>query len=264
MQERIKTGIPGLDTMLMGGFMERDAVLIAGNAGAGKTTLALQYLVNGVNQYDQPGLYVTFEEVPDQIYRDALSFGWDLKKLEDAGKLKIICTSPELLIVSDQGGENLLDDTIRELQPRRIVIDSLSHIGMYLEEKNFRREAYRLMRYLKIKGLSSLLLWEVTQSGGQGVSISDIGISFLSDAVVLLRPVEINSSMRKAIAILKLRGSDHDKDLREYEITSTGIKIVAPFSDYEGIMSGSARRIDRLSGEDLYRRGLIKKDEKRK
>jgi circadian clock protein KaiC len=243
MQERIKTGIPGLDTMLMGGFMERDAVLVAGNAGTGKTTLALQYLVNGASQFNQSGLYVTFEEVPDQIYRDASSFGWDLKKLEDAGKLRIICTSPELLLVSDEGGENLLDVPIHELHPSRIVIDSLSHIGMYVEEKNFRREAYRIIRHLKTRGLSSLLLWEVTQPAGNSISVSEIGISFLSDSVILLRPVEINSALRKAIVILKMRGSDHDKLLREYEITSQGIKVAAPFSDYEGLITGSPRRV---------------------
>ena len=253
MQERIKTGIQGLDAMLNGGFMERDSVLIAGNAGTGKTTLALQHLVNGASQFDQPGLYVTFEEVPDQIYRDALSFGWDLKKLEDQGKIRIICTSPELLIVSDQGGENLLDAPLHELHPRRIVIDSLSHVGMYVEEENFRKEAYRLMRYFKTRGLSSLLLWEVTQSAGQSISVSDIGISFLSDAVVLLRQVEINSSMRKAIAILKMRGSDHHKDLREYEITSQGIKVSTAFSGYEGLMTGIPRRVPSENFVEMFK-----------
>ena len=79
--ERIKTGILELDKMLCGGFMPGDAVLVAGSAGSGKTTLALQYLVNGITQFGDRGIYVTFEELPNQIYRDAKSFGWDLRKL---------------------------------------------------------------------------------------------------------------------------------------------------------------------------------------
>ncbi|MBI2127249.1 MAG: circadian clock protein KaiC, partial [Thaumarchaeota archaeon] len=95
---RVRTGISDLDKMLGGGFMEGDAVLLAGSAGTGKTTLALQYLVNGVTQFGDAGIYVTFEQLPDQIYRDAKNFGWDLRKMEEQNKFRLICTSPELLL----------------------------------------------------------------------------------------------------------------------------------------------------------------------
>ena len=78
---RIKTGIPEFDEMLSGGFLERDAVMVAGTAGSGKTTLGLQHLVNGATKYGDAGIYLTFEQMPDQLYRDAKSFGWDLKAL---------------------------------------------------------------------------------------------------------------------------------------------------------------------------------------
>src|SRR3989441_8749006 len=84
---RQKTGIVELDAMLRGGFLERDAVMVAGSAGTGKTTLSLQHLVNGITKFGEPGIYLTFEQLPDQIYRDAENFGWDLKKLEEQGKL---------------------------------------------------------------------------------------------------------------------------------------------------------------------------------
>src|SRR5712692_7183748 len=118
---RQKTGIPELDLMLRGGFMERDAVMIAGSAGTGKTTLAMEYLVNGITKFQEPGIYLTFEQLPDQIYRDAENFGWNLRKLEEEDKLRVVCTSPHLLLESD-GGEQLLDETIRAIQPSRIVI----------------------------------------------------------------------------------------------------------------------------------------------
>ncbi len=132
--------------------MPGDAVLIAGSAGSGKTTLALQYLVNGVTQFGDRGIYVTFEELPNQIYRDAKSFGWDLRKLEEENKFRLICTSPNLLMQTE-GGENILDESIKEIQPQRIVIDSLSHLQMYVPESDLRKETYRLIMYLKTKRL---------------------------------------------------------------------------------------------------------------
>ena len=238
---RVKTGITELDEMLHGGFMLGDAVLVAGSAGSGKTTRALQYLVNGIVKYGEPGVYVTFEQMPDQIYRDARNFGWDLRKLEEENKFRIICTSPNLVLESE--GESLLDEVLRDIQPKRIVIDSLSHLEMYVEKKSIRREAYRLVSFLKTKGMSSLLIWESSQMSGNTFNVTEIGLSFLVDCIIALKPVEIESSMRKAIVIVKMRGSDHDKQLREFEVTSNGIKITAAFSNYEGIITGSPRKI---------------------
>jgi len=236
---RVKTGIPELDEMLRGGFMEGDAVLLAGSAGSGKTTLSLQYLVNGI-KIGEPGIYVTFEQMPDQIYRDAKNFGWDLRRLEEENKFRLVCTSPELLLESQ--GENLLDEPINELHPRRIVIDSLSHLEMFVAKGDFRMEAYRIVSFLKTKGLSSLLIWEDSQKTGSSFNVTEQKLSFLVDCIVALKPVEIESSIRKAMVILKMRGSDHDKHLREFEITSQGIKVSAPFSEYEGLLTGSPRR----------------------
>lgn len=238
--ERESTGITDLDKMLNGGFMPGDAVLVAGSPGTGKTTLALQYLVNGATQWNEGGVYITFEQLPDQIYRDAGNFGWDLQKLEVAGKLRVVCTSPNILL--EQGGESVLEEPIKEIHARRIVIDSLSHLEMYVPAESLRKELYRLLMYLKTKGLSSLSLWEVPQMIGQSFSVTDVGISFLVDCIVLLKFVEIDSTMKKALAVIKMRGSDHDKRLREFEITSQGIKVASPFSEYEGIITGSPRR----------------------
>ena len=202
--ERIKTGIAELDAMLKGGFMPGDAVLLTGSAGTGKTTLALQYLVNGVTKFGDNGIYVTFEELPDQIYRDAMSLGWDLRKLEDEDKLRVICTSPNIMLETDEG-ENILDQPIKEIQPRRIVIDALSHLEMFVPKEELRREVYRLARHLKMKNLSSLLLWENPQILGQSFSVTEAGIGFLVDCIVVLKFVEIESSMKKALMVLKMR-----------------------------------------------------------
>src|SRR5437899_1856133 len=198
---RQKTGIVELDTMLHGGFLERDAVMVAGSAGTGKTTLSLQHLVNGITKFGEPGIYLTFEQLPDQIYRDAENFGWDLKKLEEQDKFRLVCTSPDLLLEPDGAGQ-LLDSTVKEIQPRRMVIDSLNHLEMYLPRGgDMRKEAYR---------------------------------------------------------ILKMRGSDHEKELKEYAITPQGFKIQGGFSDYEGVMSGVPHKVASERFVDMFQKASEK------
>jgi len=247
---RVKTGIAVLDEMLRGGFMQGDAVLVAGSAGSGKTVLGLQYLVNGIEKYEENGVYVTFEQMPDQIYRDAKNFGWDLRKLEDENKLRLVCTSPDILLES---GENLLDEVVSDIHPNRIVIDSLSHLEMFVPKGDMRKEAYRLVSFLKMKGMSSLLIWEAGQITANSFAITEVGLSFLVDTIVVLKPVEIESSVRKALVILKMRGSDHDKQIRQFEITPAGIKIESAFSNYEGVMSGAPRRVASEKFTELFR-----------
>jgi len=239
---RVKTGIPEFDAMLRGGFMKGDAVMLAGSAGTGKTTIALQYLINGIKTAGEGGIYLTFEQHPDQIYRDATSFGWDLQKMEAEDKLRVVFTSPDLLM-GEGDPETLLEEPIRAVNARRIVVDSLSHLSMFSKNEDIRQETYRVVNFFKRKEMSTLLIWESPQVLGQSFSISDVGLSFLVDAIVSLKFVEIDSSIHRAIVVLKMRGSDHDKSLREYEITKEGVKVHASFKDYQGIMTGSPTKV---------------------
>ena len=248
---RARTGIQGFDEMLGGGLMRNDAIMVAGPAGSGKTTLGLEFLINGITRYGENGIYVTFEEMPDQIYRDATNLGWDIKKLEDAGQLRIICTSPHLITASGPRG-GILDDTIDFTKAKRIVVDSLSHLEMYVGEKEFRPEAYKLVRYLKRKGLTSLLLWEASPTHGQSFGVTEVGLSFLVDCVIVFRFVEISSSMRRALGVVKMRGSKHDAQLREFMVDTGGIRLAASFAGYEGILSGSPRKVAEQKVVDLF------------
>jgi circadian clock protein KaiC len=234
---RTKTGIVELDKMLSGGFLRGDSVLLAGSAGTGKSTLCLQYLIQGAAE-GESGIYLTFEELPDQLYRDAANMGWDLRKLEKENKLRVICTSPDVLM-EPSGIQAILEGPIKEINAKRIAVDSLSHFGMFVKAPDLRLEIYRVVMFFKTKQLSSLLCWESQQSSGQTFAVSEEGISFLTDCVVLLKFIEIESGIRRGIVVLKMRGSAHDKKLREYEITSTGIKVTAPFTEYEGLLGGS-------------------------
>lgn len=234
---RLKSGISELDKMLYGGFMRRDAVLLAGSAGTGKSTIGMHYLIQGIAD-GEPGVYLTFEELPDQLYRDALNFGWDLRKLEADNKLRVVCTSPDIL-VEQKGLEAILNDPIKEVKPKRIVVDSLSHFSMFIKPDDLRLQVYRNVMFFKAKDLSSILIWESPQMASQSFSVSDQGVSFLTDSIILLKLIEIDSTLKRGIVIMKMRGSQHDKHLREYEITPTGIKIHAAFENYQGLMGGS-------------------------
>ena len=237
---RVATGITEFDKMLSGGFVTGDAVLVAGSSGTGKTTLGLQYIVNGIAK-GEPGIFLSFEVLPEQLYRDAKNFGWDLRQLEEENRLRVLCTSPNLA-VGEPGIEVLLERAISEVNPRRIVVDSISHISMYVKNEDLRKELYRTLMYFKTRKLSSLLLWEAPQFAQESMSITDAGMSFLADAVVLMKFVEIESTIRQAIVILKMRGSKHEKHLREYEIAENGVVMKATFGQFEGIMTGSPRR----------------------
>ena len=244
--DRLRTGISELDRMLSGGLMRNDTVLLAGGAGTGKSTIGMQYLMQGAAD-GEPGIYLTFEELPDHLYRDARNFGWDLKKMESDGLLRVICTSPKVLLES-QGLQAVLDEPIQEISPRRVVVDSLSHFSMFVSPAELRTQIYQDVMYFKTKEITPVVIWETAQAAGQSFVVSDVGVSFLSDAIILFRMIEIDSSLRRGIVIMKMRGSQHDKRLREYEITSTGVKVLGAFENYQGLMAGNATR----SGADKF------------
>lgn len=141
------------------------------------------------------------------------------------------------------GAEELLGGPVKEVGAQRIVVDSMSHISMFIPDGELRKEASRMVMYFKTNGLSSLLLWESQQENGHSFSATDNGLSFLVDSIVLLKYIEIESSIRRAMVVLKMRGSDHDKRLREYQITPQGIRLEAALTQYQGLMSGSPTKV---------------------
>ncbi|MBC7223217.1 MAG: ATPase [Anaerolineae bacterium] len=240
--ERVKTGISGLDEMLHGGFLPQTANLVEGAPGTGKSTLGMQFIYNGIVQFGEPGLIVTFEEFPQQYYWDAASFGWDFRRLEQEGRLRIIMTSPEITRLDLESVGGMIETAIQEMGARRVLVDSLSHFErLTTDPVELRAIQYGFINALKREGLTSILTRESPALFGEDSS-EESDIAFMVDSYLLLRYVEIESTVRKALLVLKLRGSDHAKDIRQFEITASGIEVQSKFEGREGIMSGSPHR----------------------
>jgi circadian clock protein KaiC len=240
--ERVTTGIKGLDEMLGGGFLRDTANLIEGAPGTGKTTLGMQFIYNGIVQADEPGLIITFEEFPKQYYRDAAAFGWDFHDLEKKGVLKIVMTSPEVSRMDIESVGGMIETYIAQMGARRVVVDSMTHFGRLTEDAiELRDIEFNFINALKREGLTSILTRESPVLLGEAPQDDNLG--FVVDSYLMLRYVEIESAIRKALLVLKMRGSDHAKDIRQFDVTEYGFEVQSKFEGQEGILSGSPRRM---------------------
>ena len=254
MSERIQTGIVGLDEMISGGFLSETANLVEGAPGTGKSTLGMQFIVNGIQRFNQPGIILTFEEFPQQYYRDAEAFGWPLRELEQADKLRVIMSSPEVSQADLERVGGRIESLVHEIGAKRIVVDSLSHFERITRDPiQLRGVTYSFINALKREGLTSLLTRESPTLIGEG-DLSEEDVAFIMDAVLMLRYVEIDSTVRKALLVLKVRGSEHAKDIRQFEITGSGFEVRSKFEGREGILSGNPHRMAESFVEAFVRR----------
>ena len=224
--------------MLHGGFLRGTAILVEGAPGTGKSTLGMQFIRHGIlNQ--EPGLILTFEAFPEQYYRAAEGFGWDLYALEAANQLRVLMTSPEAARADLHRLNGQLETFVHQMGVRRILVDSLSHFErLALSPVALRQTVYEFINALKRLNLTILLTRENAALLGETLDREE-DLAFMVDGYIVLRYVELGAALRKALLILKLRGSDHARDIRQYEITAQGIEMRARFAGQQGIMSGS-------------------------
>jgi circadian clock protein KaiC len=239
-RRRVKTGIVGLDEMLLGGLFEGSITLVRGAPGAGKTTLGMQFLYSGITDEDERGLLVSFEEFPFSLHRDAFSFGWDLRRLEKEEKLRLIFTSPRIFLSSLQSPASPLNRIIQEWDVRRVVLDSISHFTRITRDPIELREIYsNVINGLKREGITAIL---TSEDSGTSLSTEERGrLSFVVDNIILVRYVEIDSAMQRAILVLKTRGSDHAEEIRCFELREGGIVVGTRFEGREALLSGRPR-----------------------
>lgn len=240
--ERKATGIPGLDEMLNGGYLPETANLVEGAPGTGKSTLGMHYIHHGITACNEPGLVLTFEEFPQQYYRDAANFGWDFRALEAQNKLRVVMTSPQITHEDVRRVGGVLETHADEIGARRVLVDSVSHFERLTKDPIELREIFfEFINALKRIGLTALLTRESGALLG-GEIIAEHDFAYVVDSYVLLRYVELASVMRKALLVLKSRGSDHARDIRQYEITGQGLVVYSRFEGQQGIMSGNPTR----------------------
>jgi circadian clock protein KaiC len=237
-EKREPFGIKGLDDMIFGGLLPGTANLIEGAPGTGKTTMAMQFIHSGITEFNEPGLIITFEEFPQQYYHDAMQFGWDFKKLEAKGLLKIVFSDPETALKELDNVDGTFISIIEKMKIKRVAVDSVTHLeSLSLDEFHLRDIERKFINALKRENVTSVLLRENDSLMGQMGQVTS-KIPFIVDSYFLLRYVEIDSTIQKAFLILKMRGSDHQKDIRCFKIGGRGIEVEAKFSGREGIMSG--------------------------
>jgi len=238
---RVSTGVKGLDEMLAGGFLPGSVVLVRGAPGAGKTSLALQFLIHGAVSRNEPGLLISFEEFPSSLYRDAEALGWNLRELEATGKLHLMFTSPEVFLAAMGVPDSHLNRLIVRAQIRRLVLDSVTHLNRLTDDPQELRSIYATVANgLRREQITALVLGEEGRFEYQRTDRG--GLSFIVDTIILLRYVEIESAMQRALVVLKMRGSDHAKEIRRYEITPGGLTVLEPFAGREGLLSGIPRQ----------------------
>jgi len=229
-QERAATGIPGLDEMLGGGILRGTSTLVAGDPGVGKTVTALHFLLNGARQ-GESGVYISFQEDPNQLAQIAHNFGFDLEALQVQGLLDMFYTSPVEMNVD----EHLLKivETAEEVGARRVVVDSITDFeaGTVRDPDRYVNYVYSLVQWFKNRGITALLTHEMHQMFGAGLTMTGTGVSHIADNAIVMRYVPLGSEVRRALMVLKARGSEHSKEVREYLISEEeGVRVGEPMT----------------------------------
>ena len=241
-RRRLSVGIPELDKMMGGGILEGDSLLVAGPSGTGKSALATQFIAAGL-RHGEAGIIAVFEERPPGYTERAASFGLNLKTPQEKGKLEILYLRPLDLSVDETMQEIL--DAIERIGAKRLVIDSLVGFEMALApgfRADFRESLYRMIGALTGAGVTILSTVEVEDTF-TALSFSHYTISFLTDDIIRMRFVEIDGQLRKVMVVIKMRGGNHSKDIREYVISDKGVVVIRPRStDYHGLTTGIPTR----------------------
>ena len=239
---RLSVGIPELDQMMNGGLLQGDSLLVAGPSGTGKSALATQFVAAGLKR-GEAAVMALFEERPQGYVDRAESLGLHLRKPIKDGKLELLYLRPLDLSVDEITQEIL--DAVQRVGAKRLVIDSLVGFEMALApgfREDFRESLYRMIVALTGAGVTILTTVEVEDSF-TALEFSHYAISFLTDDIIRLRYVEIDGQLRKMMVVIKMRGGNHSKDLREYVITDEGVAVILPRrTDYEGLTTGISHR----------------------
>lgn len=219
---RLPSGVPGLDALLGGGLLERSVTLLSGSAGIGKSTLSLQFLLEGC-RHEEPGLYVALEEGPAQIIRTAETLGLPLQEATEKGLAEVIYLSRERVRPSQL--LSLLTDKIRTQKTRRFVLDSVSHLATEgVSDDELRQLLFALITRFKALGVTSLLTLESSVMYSSE-TITDRKFSPVADNLIVLRYTPLPGEIRPTLMVVKTRGSEHDFGTYYFTVGKGGARI---------------------------------------
>lgn len=258
------TGIEGLDTLTNGGLPRNRLTLICGSAGSGKTSLGIEFLVQGIIKYDEPGLFITFEEKPQEIIENAASIGFDLEDLINKKKLFIEYIPVQEEEVMQSGDYTLealfirFEQVITSIAVKRVTLDTLDSIFASLGNTPvLRAEIYRLFNWLKQKNITSL----VTSEAGI-TTLSRNGLEeYISDCVISLRTNIVSEVLTRFLRVVKYRGSKHGTNEYPFLITDIGINLFPITSNYLNnivsteFVSTGVKELDEMMDNKGYYRG---------
>lgn len=236
-RERLSVGVTALDDMLGGGIPRGHSVLVSGPSGSGKSVLASGFISEGA-RHDEPGIIAVFEKRPNEYSQDSPS-GQRFDRFVREGTVGILQTRPLDLSIDEMLSEVI--DAVHRLKARRLVIDSLSGFELALAptfREEFRESLYRMVTVLTGMGITLMMTAEVEDSYTD-LRFSPHGTAFLTDAIIMQRYIVLGGQLQRIMGVVKVRGSEHSKDLRAFEITDDGIVMGETLSGYEGLLSGS-------------------------
>jgi circadian clock protein KaiC len=235
---KVKTGIPGLDSIISNGLKQNSSVLISGPPGSGKTTFGLQFLYSGAKDFDEPGVYITLSQNIEEIKNDCKTFGWDFDDLINKDKIMMIDARPfkiqEELIGRDDSlyrGEQipfehltkLLLSGIKRVDAKRIVIDSITILEMQYQDKFYIRQGLQgMIQALKNFGVTSLIISEHSENNEMPLEW------FVVSGIIQLGYTRKEDTMERTIHVSKMRGIKHSEQIHPIIIDEDGLHIQHP------------------------------------
>ena len=221
---KVKSGVPGLDQMLKGGFPQGSVVLVAGESGAGKSTFGMQFLYSGATQYKEAGMLISFEETKEDISKNMSAFGWDLDGVERSKKI-VVLEYPPQEVGHFMAQEVIIHDAIEEYGVKRVVIDSITTFALLYEtEHKQREEVLKLVNKLKRWGCTVIMTSEVEEEA-KGDIKARFGLETICDGVVYLYNNRKGSARARELEIYKMRGTAHDTNVVPMKFTNSGISL---------------------------------------